>query len=121
RHEEWGPAVLLCSSVTGAGVAEVWEAVLTRRDALERSGALARQRSEQARAWMWAEVGDRLGEDLRAHPGVRRILPEVEARVAGGDLAAGAAAELVLRTFSAPAGPGQDQPTPEPGPVASNP
>ncbi len=51
------------SALTGDGIDELWEDLLARWGALEGSGELARQRADQARAWLWDEVD--MG--LRAH------------------------------------------------------
>jgi LAO/AO transport system kinase len=96
RHPGWQPPVLSCSARTGAGVDEVWAAVLDHRRTLEASGTLVRLRADQARAWLWAEVRERLLADLRADPAVRALAPELERRVTAGDLAPPAAARELL-------------------------
>ena len=96
RHEGWRPRVLSCSAHTGTGVDDVWAAVLDHRRALETTGALGRLRADQARAWLWAEVRERLMAGLRADPAVRALAPVLERRVAAGELAPTAAAEELL-------------------------
>ena len=71
RSVNWTPKVLLCSALTGTGVAEVWEAVTAFREALEAPGELVARRGEQARQWLWQEVSDSLLAELKAHPGDR--------------------------------------------------
>lgn len=51
------------SALTGDGIAELWDGLRARWTALDLSGELARQRADQARAWLWDEVD--MG--LRAH------------------------------------------------------
>ena len=48
------PPVLTSSSYTGAGLLEVWQAVLDHRAYLESSGGLATRRATQQRDWLWA-------------------------------------------------------------------
>jgi LAO/AO transport system kinase len=96
RFEGWRPPVLSCSARTGAGVHEVWAAVLEHRQALERTGALRHLRAEQARAWLWSEVRERLLAGLRADPAVMRLAPALEAKVVAGELAPPAAAAQLL-------------------------
>jgi LAO/AO transport system kinase len=96
RHEGWQPPVLACSARTGAGITEVWAAVLDHRRTLEATGALGHLRAEQGRAWLWSEVRERLLAGLRADPAVRALAPALEARVAAGEVTpAAAAAELL--------------------------
>ena len=53
----WTPEVTTCSALTGEGVAEVWQTIERFMDRRRRDGASRRRRAEQARAWMWNEVG----------------------------------------------------------------
>jgi LAO/AO transport system kinase len=96
RFEGWRPPVLSCSARTGAGIDEVWAAVLEHRRTLERTGALRHLRAEQARAWLWSEVRERLLAGLRADPAVRKLAPALEAKVVAGELAPPAAAAELL-------------------------
>ncbi len=80
----WRPPVLLCSAATGAGIAEVWDAVGRFRAAMEGGGALAAKRAEQARAWMWSEVSETLVAALSARPEVARQLAGLEDQVRTG-------------------------------------
>ncbi len=98
---EWRPPVLTCSAVTGAGIAEVWQAVTRFRQALTARGALAAKRASQARAWMWSEVSESLIAALRAHPEVARDLPALEAEVRAGRITPAAAARRLLQAFQA--------------------
>lgn len=59
-HDEWQPRVLTTSAMTGAGLAEVWDAVVDHRQALAASGALDRLRARQREQWLWSELRDGL-------------------------------------------------------------
>ncbi len=97
----WQPPVLSCSALTGAGIAEVWQAVLGHRAALG-DGGLAAKRSAQARRWMWREVEDGLIAALRADPEVAARLGSLERAVASGRLTPGEAAADLLKAFRPP-------------------
>jgi LAO/AO transport system kinase len=97
----WTPVVVQCSATTGRGVDDVWGAIEAHREALAGSGQLARRRAEQARAWMWAEIGEALLERLRAHPGAAAEARRLEDEVAAGRLPAPVAADRVLEAFGA--------------------
>jgi LAO/AO transport system kinase len=96
RFEGWRPPVLPCSARTGAGIEDVWAAVLDHRRTLEGTGALLHLRAEQARAWLWSEVRERLLAGLRADDAVRRLAPALEAKVVAGEVAPPAAAAELL-------------------------
>jgi LAO/AO transport system kinase len=93
------PPVLTCSSVTGTGLDEVWEAVLTHRAHLEEEGSLEARRAQQQQDWMWALVDAHLEDAVRAAPAVRAHRAQLEAAVRSGELSAVDAAEQVLDLF----------------------
>jgi LAO/AO transport system kinase len=96
---EWTPSVLLTSATTGKGIGDVWAAVGRYRAAVEQGAALKRRRAEQARAWMWSEIGEALMAQLREHEGVRAELKKLEAAVADGKVTPGAAADRAIAVF----------------------
>jgi LAO/AO transport system kinase len=95
---EWVPPVLTCSGLTGDGVDEVWQQVLSHRDSLGDDG-LARKRAEQQLDFTWALVRDELEQRLRRSPGVRAVREEVRAEVLAGRLQAPAAADRIIAAF----------------------
>lgn len=94
----WQPPVLTCSSATGLGIADVWQAVLRHREALGAEG-LAVKRSAQARRWMWREVEEGLVAALKADPEVARRLGPLEREVEAGRSTPAEAAQELLRAF----------------------
>lgn len=85
RVEAWEPPVLAASALTGAGIAEVWDALVAHRRTLAEVGALDQLRRQQAVTAFWRDVERGLIRRLRAdHAGAAR-LGELE-----GDVAAGA-------------------------------
>jgi len=101
RHPDLPPAVMAVSALTGAGVAELWDALRERRAALAASGALARLRADQARQWMWDEVRAEVLARLHG-PALAPLTAELERRVARGDLPPRAAAAQVLEALRTP-------------------
>ncbi len=99
KRAGWEVGVRTGSALTGAGVPELWDAVTAAHERLSAEGSLSRLRAEQAVAAMWSEVTDDLLDRLRAHPGVRDRLHELEAAVGAGRLSPTAAAHDVLQQF----------------------
>ncbi|HWA87210.1 MAG TPA: methylmalonyl Co-A mutase-associated GTPase MeaB, partial [Opitutus sp.] len=87
---------LLASSLTGAGVPEVWMETEEFFKTACQTGELGRRRRAQAVEWMHALVGESLKERFYASAGVRTKLAAVEASVAAGRLPALAAAMELL-------------------------
>ncbi len=93
------PPVLTCSAQTGAGLDEVWQAVLDHRAHLEAEGSLASRRAQQQQDWLWAMVDAHLEDAVRAHPAVRAERVGLEADVRAGRVSAVDAADRILRAF----------------------
>lgn len=92
--------VLTCSSYTGAGLDELWDAVEKHRAELESEGSLAARRLDQQRDWLWSMVRDELLESLRTSPAVRSVAEEVEEALAEEALSALDGSQVILRAFA---------------------
>jgi len=94
RLAGWTPRVLTCSALTGAGIREVWDAVVEFGDAV--SGELADLRASQNRDWMWSEVTDSLLDALTADDAAADLARRLEREVAAGTTTPAAAARAVV-------------------------
>jgi LAO/AO transport system kinase len=94
----WTPEVMTCSAQAGDGVVEIWDVVERFNQAVGAQG-IARRRAEQARAWMWNEVGETLLTELRKHPEVKRLVGGLEREVEAGRSTPAAAARRMLEAF----------------------
>jgi LAO/AO transport system kinase len=96
RSPNWAPPVMTCSALTGAGIAELWAQVLAHHDRMTSTGEHAARRREQQVKWMWSMLEERLFARLRSDPALRARLPQIEAAVAAGRLAATLAVEQIV-------------------------
>ncbi|HEV2334342.1 MAG TPA: methylmalonyl Co-A mutase-associated GTPase MeaB [Stellaceae bacterium] len=99
RVAEWQATVRAVSALTGSGVDAVWDEVARFRAALQGSGAWDKRRAEQARAALWAEIGDGLLERFRTAPRVAARLAETEREVTAGARTPASAARDLLAAF----------------------
>jgi len=93
---DWSTPVLLCSSLTGAGLEEIWETVLKHRKIMNDKGELERKRSEQSRLWMWALVKEGLEAWFAKNAQVVNLLPLIEKEVVSGKITATSGAARIL-------------------------
>jgi LAO/AO transport system kinase len=101
RLAEWPVPVCAVSALEGTGIRELWEDVARFRATLEQSGAWSRRRAEQARAALWAEIGNSLLDRFRTTPGVPERLAAVETEVmAGTRVPSAAMRELITSVFT---------------------
>jgi LAO/AO transport system kinase len=96
---EWQVSVRAVSALTGDGIDAVWDDVARFRAVLEANGGWTMRRAEQARAALWAEIGDGLLERFRTAPGIAAKLVEIEREVTAGVRTPAAAARLLLAAF----------------------
>ncbi|GAA4901385.1 methylmalonyl Co-A mutase-associated GTPase MeaB [Tessaracoccus lubricantis] len=99
-NEKRRAPVLTCSSYTGAGLDEVWDAVTEHRRELEEEGSLQARRLAQQRDWLWNMVRDELMESLRTSPEVRAVADGVEQRIEDESLSALEGSAEILRSFA---------------------
>ena len=95
----WQVPVLTCSGLDGSGLDEVWSKVLAHQEQLAASGELQRRRQRQEVQWTWRMVRDTLEHDLREHPALRSLAPELERAVRAGELTPSLAAKQILDAF----------------------
>lgn len=101
RSPNWSPPVVTCSALTGEGIAALWEHVLDHRRRLTSSGEFAARRGEQQVKWMWTMLEERLFAPLRSDQAIKAVMPRIEADVAAGRVAPGAAVEEIARMLGA--------------------
>ena len=82
------PQVIPCSSYTGLGLDELWQAVLDHRAGLESSGGLAARRSQQQVDWLWAMAEEEVRSSLHRSTAVAGIRADLEDQIASGRLSA---------------------------------
>jgi len=99
-EQGWETPVLTCSGLDGSGLETVWSHVVQHQDSLAVSGQLAARRSRQQVGWVWTLVRDRLLGELRSHPSVAGLAPQIERDVLDGALTPALAAEAILAAFT---------------------
>lgn len=96
------PTVSTASSVTGAGLDELWTAVEQRHRALCDGGGLQRRRAGQALAWLDQELHQRVLARFLGRGDVGALLDRLRPEVRAGRLLPHAAARQVLALAGAP-------------------
>ena len=99
RHNGERPRVMLCSALTGHGMAELHTALVTAADRDRANGQLQQRRSEQGLHWLRAAINDTLLGAFQANPAVLKALPQLEKAVAEGSRSPNAAAAELVRLF----------------------
>ncbi len=95
----WTPPVLTCSSLTGEGIADVWQMVLDHRQLLSGNGFLEKRRSRQALEWMNELVMLGQEESFRTDKAVASRHPQLREEVRLGRVTPFAASRELLNLF----------------------
>ncbi len=99
RSTHWNVPVQSCSALTETGMAESWRRVCEYREIMETHGEIAVRRADQARAWMWSEIGEALALRFRADRRVTAHLNAIEQQVKAGQVPPTTAAQRLLDLF----------------------
>ena len=99
HSENWQPKALLCSSLHGMGIREIWDIVEAFKQAKEPTNALNTLRMQQSVAWMWDEVHENLIDELTSSTAVTKLIPSIEISVQTGNITPTEAARKILSIF----------------------
>ncbi|MCO6455236.1 MAG: methylmalonyl Co-A mutase-associated GTPase MeaB [Pirellulaceae bacterium] len=99
RSRDQAPVVLTCSALHNQGVAEIWQVIERRQEALVERGELWQRRRRQELRWLWGQVEERLRQAVHTHPAVQAIQAALEQDVLAGRLPPEAAARRILEAF----------------------
>jgi len=92
----WQPRVIQISALKSEGVADFWQNVQQFKDLQTANGRMAARREQQSLDWMWERISAGLKLAFKQHPQVQALLPQMQADVASGKLAASTAARNLL-------------------------
>ena len=99
RTPSWRPQVATCSALGQQGIEQAWETIQQFKTVLSASGELEALRAQQAKAWMWAEAAEALIAELKNHPQVKALVPELEQGVLAGEIPAIVAAQKLIALY----------------------
>ncbi|MGI6655463.1 MAG: methylmalonyl Co-A mutase-associated GTPase MeaB [Desulfobulbus sp.] len=97
--EGWVSHAYTCSSMTGEGIGKIWEVIEKYREITSESGVFARHRRDQNIQWVHEMVDDHLRSMFARHPGVKRMIHDIERDVGAGVMPAVAAVRQLLDVF----------------------
>lgn len=92
----WSMEVHTCSALTGSGIAEAWGCIERYRDWYEASGARSRNRSDQAKEWLWSEIAASVRATIESRDDLKPLVESLEGDVAVGRVPAAVAARQVI-------------------------
>jgi LAO/AO transport system kinase len=95
----WQPEILPVSALVGDGLDLVWSEIQRHQAVLTEAGEKQARRAAQARAALWADLGDGLIAALKRRTAIAERIPAIEARVRDGAMTPMAGARQLLALF----------------------
>ncbi len=95
----WLPMVFTCSSVSGSGIEEIWQAVLDYKKTCTENSYFKNNRTKQSLYWMYESINQSLKDRFYHTEAVSRLLPELEKEVLNDRISSFAAAGKILSLF----------------------
>jgi len=94
--EGWTTHAHTCSSLTGEGIAAIWQVIGKFRELTTKSQVWDIRRKHQQRDWLHALVEEHLSRNFFTDPKIKAILPQIEQEVMDGKTTAITAARRLL-------------------------
>lgn len=92
----WLPEVMVCSSITGDGLDEVWDSVKKFQKATQENGFFNKKRKGQEQYWMLQTIENSLKQKFFSRPQVISELEKVKQAVAAGEISSFEGAKRIL-------------------------
>jgi LAO/AO transport system kinase len=96
----WTPRAMVCSALTGRGIAEIWNCVREHAALTHANGWFDENRREQRRRWMHETLELGLRQFFSAHPLIRLRMETFEREVLDGQTTPFRAARTLLEMYS---------------------
>jgi len=77
----WHAHAYTCSSVTGEGITEIWNVIMSFCNKTKSSGFFYEQRNNQALQWFYSLIEAHLKNMFFEHPQIKTQLPQIEADI----------------------------------------
>lgn len=96
----WNALAYTCSSLTGNGIGELWEAIGDFMKVTRESGVFEERRRHQSKEWMYSLIHDGLHNMFFKNDKIKDILPALENQVASGNKTVAKAVQECFEAFS---------------------
>jgi len=100
KASQWIPQVVICSTLSGLGIDEIWQLVQEYLVSTKENGYFDQRRREQARYWLEDTIKRQLQYLFYHHPGVQSRLSAIQHAVVSGQMSSFKGAEELLDLFA---------------------
>lgn len=96
----WHPYAVTCSAVEHTGVQDVWKMVEDYMTFTKRNGYFKRNRTQQAKYWMYETINQHLLDSFYHNPEIEAALEDTEAAVLRNEISSFVAAHNLLNQYN---------------------
>ncbi len=96
---DWETKAFCCSALTGEGIEEIWDVIMTFQTQRSASGSFHRKRQEQSLNWMHDMIMEQVKTMFFKHPNIIKEIPLLEQKVLRGELPVTKAVEMLMGKF----------------------
>jgi LAO/AO transport system kinase len=100
KENNWTPKVLTCSSISGAGIPEIWELISEYQSKNKTAGYFSGKRKSQNTYWFHQTVESLLKQQFYGQKAVVKAMIPLQAEVENSTISPFRAAEKLLELFS---------------------
>lgn len=97
--EGWTSRAYMCSSLTGEGIAEMWDVIQQFRDTVKASGLFEQRRQQQNITWVETMIDEFFKTMIAQNETIQNARAELEHKVTQGHLSPTAAARQIIGTI----------------------
>jgi LAO/AO transport system kinase len=95
----WNPRVLLCSSIEGSGIPQLWDSIQDYTKLTQENNFFFERRREQSKYWMYETIDENIRSHFYHHPLIEKELHKLEDKVLEGTIGSFGAAKKLLEIY----------------------
>lgn len=95
----WTPVAATCSSLEKTGISEAWQTVEKYLEHSRINGYFEQNRQDQLIRWLQESIRQELTTAFFGHPEVKKMLPEIKARIRENTLSVSEAVKVLMALF----------------------
>jgi LAO/AO transport system kinase len=99
KDSGWEPRVLSCSSITKAGIDDIWKVIEDYRKLTQDNEWFQHKRNLQSSFWMHETIEEQLKQSFYKNPGMKEVIARYEQLVLNKQISSFAAAGKLLEIF----------------------
>jgi len=95
----WQPKVITCSALFHDGIEEIWQMIMAFQSAMQKTGHLKENRSNQDIDWMWSTLRELLQKDFNQDPRITEELVKLSGQIKKHKIPSIAAAKKLFEIY----------------------